>query len=102
MKKFREIFESTLNDDMRPVEIDYNDFRKNKRLRKKFKNMTAFDKWFDKNEGDIKINAWLKEAKDEKTQMECIECGKKFKKKIGKNTYEVKCPKCGSYDTEPA
>jgi DNA-directed RNA polymerase subunit RPC12/RpoP len=36
------------------------------------------------------------------TPMECIECGKKFKKKIGRNTFEVKCPKCGSYDTEPA
>ncbi len=36
------------------------------------------------------------------TPMICIECGAKFKKKIGKNTYEVKCPKCGSYDTEPA
>lgn len=41
-------------------------------------------------------------AKGGSTQMECIECGKKFKKKIGRNTFEVKCPKCGSYDTEPA
>ena len=36
-----------------------------------------------------------------KIQMQCIECGKKFKKKIGSKTFEVKCPKCGSYDTEP-
>jgi len=38
---------------------------------------------------------------DDKTEMKCQECGKEFKKKIGKGTYEVKCPKCGSYDTEP-
>ncbi len=35
------------------------------------------------------------------TNMKCMECGKRFKKKIGKSTYEVKCPKCGGYDTEP-
>lgn len=35
------------------------------------------------------------------TKMKCMECGKEFKKKIGPRTYEVKCPKCGSYDTEP-
>lgn len=33
--------------------------------------------------------------------MICNECGKEFKKKIGPNTFEVKCPKCGGYDTEP-
>jgi len=40
-------------------------------------------------------------AEGQATQMQCMECGKKFKKKIGPKTYEVKCPKCGSYDTEP-
>jgi len=30
-----------------------------------------------------------------------MECGKKFKKKIGPRTVEIKCPKCDSYDTEP-
>ena len=35
------------------------------------------------------------------TRIECIECGHKFNKKLKENTYEVKCPKCGSYDTEP-
>ena len=35
------------------------------------------------------------------TPFNCNECGRKFKRKIGKNTYEVKCPKCGGYDTEP-
>ena len=39
--------------------------------------------------------------KEEMTQMQCNECGKKFKKKLGPRTFEVKCPKCGSYDTEP-
>ena len=34
--------------------------------------------------------------------MECMECGHKFKKKIGKNTVEVKCPKCGGFDTDLA
>lgn len=46
------------------------------------------------------IDKYLGEAKG--TSMECIECGNKFKKKIGKNTTEVKCPKCGGYDTEVA
>jgi len=36
------------------------------------------------------------------SQLQCIECGHKFKKKIGMRTIEVKCPKCGSYDTELA
>lgn len=36
-----------------------------------------------------------------KMAMECNECKHSFSKVIGKNTYEVKCPKCGSYDTEP-
>lgn len=38
----------------------------------------------------------------DKIQMQCMECGARFKKKIGPKTFEVKCPKCGSYDTEPA
>ena len=32
----------------------------------------------------------------------CRKCGKKFEKKIGKKSMEVKCPKCGSCDKEPA
>jgi hypothetical protein len=31
----------------------------------------------------------------EKIEMECRDCGKKFK---SNNTFEPKCPKCGSYD----
>jgi predicted Zn-ribbon and HTH transcriptional regulator len=37
----------------------------------------------------------------ESTPMICRECGKKFKKNISKNAFDVKCPKCGGYDTEP-
>lgn len=37
----------------------------------------------------------------ESTKMSCNECGAKFKKKLSKKTSEVKCPKCGGYDTEP-
>ena len=43
----------------------------------------------------------VKEA-SQQTPMVCHECGKKFKKKIGKGTAEVKCPKCGGYDTDVA
>lgn len=48
------------------------------------------------------IEKYLGEAKpSQSTQMKCMECGHKFKKKLGKNTFEVKCPKCKGYDTEP-
>ena len=43
----------------------------------------------------------LNEA-SQKTDMECMECGHKFKKKIGKGTAYVKCPKCGGVDTDLA
>ena len=36
----------------------------------------------------------------EKTKMECLECGKIFYKKIHPHTFEVRCPKCGGYDTD--
>ena len=35
-----------------------------------------------------------------KTKLECIECGNKFSKTISPTAVEVKCPKCGGYDTE--
>ena len=38
---------------------------------------------------------------EQKTQMCCIECGHKFKKKLGPRTFEVRCPKCKGYDVEP-
>ena len=39
-------------------------------------------------------------AAGDSASMLCLECGKRFKKKIGPSTYEAKCPKCGSYDTD--
>lgn len=50
-----------------------------------------------------KIDKFIDEAKDqkEKSDIVCLECGKKFKKKIT-NFSEIKCPKCGGYDTEIA
>jgi len=41
-----------------------------------------------------------KEAID-KTEMECLECGKKFKKMLGPKTFNVRCPSCKSTDVEP-
>jgi len=35
-----------------------------------------------------------------KTNLECMECGKKFKRTIGPRTYEIKCPGCGGYDID--
>lgn len=35
-----------------------------------------------------------------KTKMVCYECDAEFSKKIGAKTFEVKCPKCGGYDTD--
>ena len=37
-----------------------------------------------------------------KVKLKCNFCGKVFTKKFGKYTTEVKCPKCGEYDVEPA
>jgi len=37
-----------------------------------------------------------------KTEMLCNECNHTFKRVIGKNTFEVRCPKCKGYDTEPS
>jgi NAD-dependent SIR2 family protein deacetylase len=47
------------------------------------------------------VEKYLIEAKGSSMSMRCNECGHKFKKKIGPHTYEIKCPKCKSYDTEP-
>ena len=41
-------------------------------------------------------------SKGESTPMVCLDCGHKFKKKLGPKTYEVRCPKCRSFDTEIA
>lgn len=34
------------------------------------------------------------------TPMECLECGAKFAARITAATVEVKCRKCGGYDTD--
>jgi hypothetical protein len=31
----------------------------------------------------------------------CLDCGEDFVRKIGKRTFEARCPRCGGYDTEP-
>ena len=49
----------------------------------------------------IRPEGKIKEAGG-KTDMVCHECGKKFKKKLGPKTVEVKSPKCGGYDTDVA
>lgn len=41
-----------------------------------------------------------KDEATEKTPMVCRECGYKFKKSIGKGSVDIKCPKCGGYDTD--
>jgi phage FluMu protein Com len=38
--------------------------------------------------------------KEPKTVLKCNCCGKIFKRVIGKNTYEVKCPNCHEIDVE--
>lgn len=45
---------------------------------------------------------WIDEASGGKVLMQCLDCGARFKKKLGPKTTEVKCPKCGSYDTDLA
>ena len=38
----------------------------------------------------------------QKAKIICLECGAKFNKLITAHTFEIKCPKCGGIDTEPA
>lgn len=35
-----------------------------------------------------------------KTLLVCLECGHRFRRKLGPRTFEVRCPKCGSVDVE--
>ena len=37
---------------------------------------------------------------EKKSVLRCNFCGYTFKKKIGKNTFEVPCPKCREIDVE--
>lgn len=54
-----------------------------------------------KGKGQPIGGATRKRKRRKGTSMQCMECGRKFKKVLGPNTFEVKCPGCGSYDTEP-
>lgn len=36
------------------------------------------------------------------SRIRCNECGHIFSRKIGPRTFEIRCPKCKGYDTEPA
>jgi len=38
--------------------------------------------------------------KPKATKMVCLECDKKFSKVFGKETWDAKCPRCGSFDTD--
>lgn len=98
MKSFKKIFEESLNLDEAGFTVEFNNLKTNKRVRKTFKDQKAFTKWMDKNEGDVDDLNFLREAAGDKSSFECMECGAKFKKKIGKG--EVKCPKCKSTDVE--
>lgn len=68
--------------------------------------MNLIDKYL--GEGKVSRQDLLKMIKNRKkggsgsTQMECMECGHKFKKKLSSNAVEVKCPKCKGYDTNVA
>lgn len=37
---------------------------------------------------------------DTRTQVSCQECGYVFYKTIGPRTFEIRCPRCKSYDVE--
>jgi len=51
---------------------------------------------------DIMDNAFDKPlSRRETTPIECMECGHKFKRVIARHTVNIRCPKCGGYDTEP-
>jgi len=54
---------------------------------------------FEGLDGDL---GEAKKPKGKGTLIHCNECDKQFRRKIGPRTVEIKCPKCGSYDTEPA
>ena len=50
--------------------------------------------------GGQRLGPVSRQSKMTMPMMKCKKCGKKFKKIFGPNTFEVKCPKCGSYDVE--
>lgn len=56
----------------------------------------------ESNYGNFRKIGRKKLKRNGSTQLVCIECDHKFKKKLGSHTIEVKCPKCGGYDVESA
>ncbi len=38
--------------------------------------------------------------KKDRTDLQCMECGRKFRRFVSSEIYEVKCPNCSSYDVE--
>jgi DNA polymerase II large subunit len=36
--------------------------------------------------------------KKARAELQCLECGKKFKRAVV--TFDIKCPKCGGYDID--
>jgi predicted Zn-ribbon and HTH transcriptional regulator len=49
-----------------------------------------------------KIDTYLNEAaKSISMDFECMECGKKFKKKVKNATGDIRCPGCRGVDVEP-
>lgn len=36
----------------------------------------------------------------DKVEIQCMECDHRFTRKVSPRLYEIKCPKCGGYDTE--
>jgi hypothetical protein len=71
------------------------EYRSADELIRKFVPMLADGSWA----GEVKA---VRAASGSGTPMVCNECGAKFKKSIKPGTVEVKCPKCGGYDTEIA
>ena len=82
----------------RSVQDKYDSFRK-PRDKEKFQAKVA--KSYKSMLSALK-ESFLNEKSHDATEFECLECGKKFKKKIGRHTVDVKCPKCGGYDVEIA
>lgn len=57
---------------------------------------------------DPDLDVFFEERKGEafaeapRVPMCCLDCGSDFMRKIGgERTFEARCPRCGSYDTEP-
>lgn len=38
--------------------------------------------------------------KESRVEVSCQECGHQFLKEVSRRTFEIKCPRCKSYDVE--